>query len=239
MPITRTRLKPNSTEVQEVTHLHEGRVVEVRKYLARRNVSDTLDCSDYQDVVVTEALVYFGRKVSDEPHLETPRRVLRKSNLNVVERWLNHHELKPGEEIPPLERLGWIDCTNTFVWRGAASLKPTVDAFPLGVGLTDPDFLEDYAVWKAHTEEVARKTAEDKRVREEAQHKAQEEIERDRPVKGKKMVVFKGRKVKVGTIGTVAYVHESGRVLLKDDDKWQDRGAQGTWVSGSNLKART
>lgn len=64
------------------------------------------------------------------------------------------------------------------------------------------------------------------------------EAERNRPVKGKKMVVTRGRKVPLGTVGTVAYVSASGGVLLKGDDVWQDRLASGFWVDAKNLKAR-
>lgn len=52
------------------------------------------------------------------------------------------------------------------------------------------------------------------------------------------MIVAKGRKVPLGTVGTVAYISSSGSVLLKADSEWQDRKAQGTWVSGANLRAR-
>lgn len=63
------------------------------------------------------------------------------------------------------------------------------------------------------------------------------EAEKNRPVKGKKMVVTRGRKVPVGTVGVVAYVHENGNVLLKDPEIWQDRKASGQWVNASYLKA--
>lgn len=71
-----------------------------------------------------------------------------------------------------------------------------------------------------------------------AAYRAREEAERNRPVKGKKMVVVSGRKVKPGTEGTVAYVGDGGRVLLKPDHAWEDRKTDGVWVQGSYLKAR-
>lgn len=58
------------------------------------------------------------------------------------------------------------------------------------------------------------------------------------PEVGKKMVVVKGRKVPKGTEGTVAYVNREGSVLLKKDHEWQDRKAQGVWVTATYLKAR-
>lgn len=72
--------------------------------------------------------------------------------------------------------------------------------------------------------------------REEELRVFRAEEERNRPVKGKKMEVFKGRKVPVGTRGTVAFVRD-GSVLLKDDAIWQDRSAPGVWVPVGNLRA--
>jgi len=215
MAITSTRYKANSHEVQETTVKYEGRVVEIRKYIEHRNVSDTLDYSDYQDVKVTDALVYLGRHGKAS--------------------WLD----KEDRDLAVNERFQWVDCTNTFVWRGAEALHPTVDAWPLGVGLTDANFLEDYEAWKAHNAEVARVAAEKARAQAEAQRKFLEEEARNRPAKGKKMEVFKGRKVPIGTKGTVAFINEErGSVLLKDDDKWQDRNAPGIWVYITNVRAR-
>ena len=51
------------------------------------------------------------------------------------------------------------------------------------------------------------------------------------------MVVAKGRKVPKGTVGIVAFVHPNGGVLLKAENEWKDRKAQGTWVNAGNLQA--
>lgn len=75
-------------------------------------------------------------------------------------------------------------------------------------------------------------------ARDAAERQAREEEARNRAVKGKRMVVFKGRKVPVGTLGTVAYVSDSGRALLKNDEEWEVRTAQGVWVDVRNLRAR-
>ncbi len=83
-----------------------------------------------------------------------------------------------------------------------------------------------------------RKKEEQRLAHEEQLRLAREEFERNRPVIGKQMRVARGRKVPVGTLGTVAYVHDSGNVLLKDDASWRDRRASGVWVSPKNLVAR-
>ncbi len=74
-------------------------------------------------------------------------------------------------------------------------------------------------------------------AREESDRKAREEAERNRPVIGKAMKVVKGRKVPVGTVGTVAYISGSS-ALLKGDSEWKNRQANGVWVAFSNLAAR-
>lgn len=204
MPITHT----DTNGVQTVTHTFQ--VVQVRKCRATRNLSDTLDYSDYQTVDVTEALVYMGttKNVNDY-----------EKGYMVVER-------------PILERFEWIDCSNLFTWRGADVMIPTVDK------VLHPDVVINYvhyrealtALENARAEEMTKRTAEKQRAAAEA--------EKNRPVKGKDMVVVSGRKVKPGTVGTVAYVSEDGgRVLLKDKKVWQDRKADGIWVQARHLKA--
>ena len=55
--------------------------------------------------------------------------------------------------------------------------------------------------------------------------------------KGDRVVVVKGRKVPVGTSGRVAWVSaNTGGILVKDEDKWQDREADGIWVNPQNLE---
>lgn len=56
-------------------------------------------------------------------------------------------------------------------------------------------------------------------------------------VKGDRVVVVRGRKVPVGTEGRVAWVSSNtGGVLVKDEDKWEIREADGSWVNPQNLE---
>jgi len=56
-------------------------------------------------------------------------------------------------------------------------------------------------------------------------------------IKGDRVVVVRGRKVPVGTSGRVAWVSaNTGGILVKDEDRWQDREASGTWVEPRNLE---
>lgn len=63
------------------------------------------------------------------------------------------------------------------------------------------------------------------------------ELQRRNIIKGDRVVVVRGRKVPVGTTGRVAWVSSNtGGVLVKDEDKWQDRSQNGVWVEPRNLE---
>lgn len=54
--------------------------------------------------------------------------------------------------------------------------------------------------------------------------------------KGSKVVAVKGRKVKPGTVGVVAFVHDNGGVLIKAESEWERRDADGQWTNPDNLE---
>ncbi len=55
--------------------------------------------------------------------------------------------------------------------------------------------------------------------------------------KGDRVVVVRGRKVPIGTIGRVAWVSaNTGGILVKDEDKWQDRHSDGVWINPKNIE---
>lgn len=217
-------LQSTNTRTSEVSTLYAGRVVEIRKYVDRRNHSDTLDYSDFRDTNVTEALVYVGRSGSKWSY----------RRLSALEDGAVMDESDHVAELPIQDRFAWVDCTNLFVWRGSDHREATVDA----EAFNNAELVEDFAAWQAYTAEQVRLTEERRIASEKATKARREEEERNRPEKGKKMIVAKGRKVPVGFVGTVAYVSGSGSVLLKADHEWQDRKSQGTWVSANNLRAR-
>lgn len=59
MPITTKRTDNSGNVVSEKVE-HVGCVLEVKKFIARRNMSDTLDYSDWCDVECTSAYIYMG-----------------------------------------------------------------------------------------------------------------------------------------------------------------------------------
>lgn len=194
---------------------HEGCVIETRKFQANRNMSDTLDYSDWRTVECHEALVYLGRTRNEfsydlGKHVERPAAV---------------HEL-----------FGWIDVSNHFAWRGADLMHAEVDAFPFGV-VKNPNMLADYEAWKADCAEQEKKQIAKFAAHEAAEQARKAQEGKDRPERGKRMKVVSGRKVPIGHTGTVAYVIKNGNVLLKDDSDWQDRKADGVWVMRRHLRA--
>lgn len=187
----------------------EHQVVAVRTGNRTRNCSDTLDYTDYQTVECTEALAYMGRT------------------------WNGHGGFAPTQERPVELRFEWIDCTNLFAWRGADHRSAQVDPRETWV----PGMAEDLAAYEAaHAKLEAQRTA-DRIAHEEEAKKEREEAIKNAPAVGKKMQVAKGRKVPVGFVGVVSYISGSGSCLLKAEDVWQDRKANGTWVDARNLVA--
>jgi len=147
-----------------------GRVLEVRKYVDRRNMSDTLDYTDYRDVECTEALVWLGT------HAVPP----------YGDRTRTPDEYKYGPEPRDLEfheQFGWVDCSNHFTWRGEPSRTPTVDA-DLQNG--EPLMWANFIAWKAHTAaETKRKAAELQVRKEESERRAAEDRLKDAARKAK------------------------------------------------------
>lgn len=186
----------------QVTLKYVGQVLQIFKFVARRNMSDTLDYSDYQDVRCVEALVYLGRTATEK-------------------RWFVDRYLNPGDEIPVQHRFTRVDCSNHFVWRGCDSLEPVVD-------LTldsDPIVRAD---WEAHERFLAEEAAKAKAAAEarqaaiEADLKAKEErrAKRQAKVEAKLATVPpKGTLCKLGDFtGTLFWTgtrHGAPRVGLK------------------------
>lgn len=201
-------IKATDTNRNLVTLKHEGRVCAVRTFLGHRNMSDTLDYTDYRDVRCTEALVYVGR-VGDGSHWD---RVL---------------------GAPILNRFEWVDCSNHFTWRGADVLEAEVDEV-----MGNAELVEDWMAHQARMEAEAQKRAEELAKREAAIAAESAEREKNRPVKGKLMQVKRKCKgAEAGHVGVVAVILHNGRCLLKAQHEWQNRQANGVWVNSNNLRA--
>ena len=207
-----------------VTVEHRGEVVAVRTVVRSRNHSDTLDYTDFWETSCTEALVYVGRVAKKSAYVH-------RKSLRALDPGQRAY-YAAGDVLDPIDRFDWLDCTCLFRDRGQSVREPSVDA------IRHPDVVIDLVGYLEAQAELDAELARRAQVAALAERAVKEEQERNRPVVGKRMVVASGRKVKKGLEGTVAYVKADGGVLLKADNEWQDRKAQGTWVDVRHLKAR-
>ena len=143
--------------VNHETKIFVGRVLKVKNFVARRNMSDTLDYTDSRKVECCEAFVWLGtHAVPPTDHYGKPTTTVY-SQLNLV-----HN--KP-RELAMEEQFAWIDCSNHFVWRGSDHLVPTVDE------TIEEGALKALPVWESHqkflAEEHSKKIAAEKAKQEE------------------------------------------------------------------------
>lgn len=134
-----------------------GRVIDVRRYKDHRNMSDTLDYSDWQTVDCCDALVWRG-----------PRG---KRN------WYDAEEV----DLEFWEQFQWVNCSNHFVWRGEEARTPEVDA-PGGRG-SEPLMWANYIAWTSWQKGQAEKAARE--ARERAAAAAAEKAKKDAKVAAK------------------------------------------------------
>jgi hypothetical protein len=123
-------------------------------------------------------------------------------------------------------------CTNaecTEESRRASGLYPSYNKYDGNRGVSDPvTHHQAYAILV--TPYVERHAEISNSIRELAE-------ERTNFRKGDAVVVVKGRKVPIGTQGRVAWISvNTGNVLVKPADSWQNREAAGIWVVASNLE---
>lgn len=149
-----------------------GRVIEVVRFQERRNMSDTLDYTDWRIVDCVRALVWLGPVGKpNNQYWATPRS-------------LDFHE-----------QFVWIDCSNHFSDRMGYTLHPEVDAWT-GESHGDPLMWANLLAWRGHQEAkrmetVAKREAEDvlrrekfnaeleaKRIKEEKLAEGKAEAER-------------------------------------------------------------
>lgn len=124
----------------ETTSLFQGRVLRVVHGSEYRNVSDTLDYSDWQTVKTVRALVWLG--THGLPPRITPGEVV--ASLEVYS-W----ELDKVRDLNIGEQYAWIDCSNVFADRNDYSLHPEVDTFDMQLLHGGPQMIEGVAAWEA------------------------------------------------------------------------------------------
>lgn len=229
MAITTTYRNPYAG-VLELTVNFEGRVVSVDRVTERRNWSDTLDYNDWRMTDCTIATVYLGRYGAKNAYDRYDAATMPPERYEAL---VADKRRSPLVELPVHERFLQVDVTNMWSWRTGKVDAAYVDADDA----TYPEINRDYTEYLAHLANERKRDEERQRAREAALQAERTREEEDRPVVGKQMVVARGRKVKVGTVGTVAFVRD-GSVLLKPDATWTDRKVGGVWVQAHNLKLR-
>lgn len=230
MAITKTYHNGSFPSDAEVTIEFEGRVVSVDQVTERRNWSDTLDYSDWRMTDCTIATVYLGRYGAKNAYDRYDAATMPRERYEAL---VADKRRSPIVELPAHERFLKVDVTNMWSWRTGMVDAATVDADDT----TYPELNHDYAEYMAHLANERKAAEARKRAREAALEAERTREEENRPVIGKKMIVARGRKVKVGTVGTVAFVRD-GSVLLKPDATWTDRKVGGVWVQAHNLELR-
>lgn len=170
------------------------------------------------------------------------------SDRTLIKRtWTSHEGLVVGptttREVQIMSDV-YCDASYVQVWN---SEKGHTEQVCLGqhidlcsiLGMAVPDApveIQAEAARQAAEAQAAAQAAQDARWAAEA--KAMEEALRNTPEPGKVMVVTRGRKVPIGTVGKVFWVRD-GRVGLALDDTKDARGrsANVAWVDAAYLKA--
>ena len=123
----------------------EGRVLQVRRFTAVRNLSDTLDYTDRQTVGCCEALVWLGTR-----------------GFAAGKRYGGGEGYGDQVDLEFYEQFEWIDCSNLFAWRGERVMEPVEDAV---VGKSEPLMFANFLAWQAW-QKVQAAAAEEKRLAE-------------------------------------------------------------------------
>lgn len=119
---------------------YEGRVIEIRRFRDHRNMSDTMDYSDWQTVDCCEALVWLGEE--------------------------NHpggYEWHASRPLEFHEQFMWVDCSNHFSDRFGYVSIPEVDVHP---GNGEPIMWANLIAWRSHQEGLRKEFV----ARQEAEH---------------------------------------------------------------------
>ena len=128
-------------------HDYAGRVIEVVRFQERRNMSDTLDYTDWRIVDCVRALVWLG-----------------------TEGHPGNYEWNPSRPLEFHEQFMWVDCSNHFSDRCGYTLHPEADAWT-SESRGDPLMWANLLAWRGHQEalrkeKIAQKEAADAESRE-------------------------------------------------------------------------
>jgi hypothetical protein len=144
----------------EEQRLFEGRVLRVESHREHRNVSDTLNYSDWQTITATWALVWLGTHGVPPTTVRTGRPV----TGDEVYSW----ERARIRELTVGEQYAWIDCSNIFADRHGFALYPEADPFDMQLLHGGPEMIKGLAAWEVfHKARREAKAEQDRKVAEE------------------------------------------------------------------------
>lgn len=149
-----------------------GRVLKVNKFMAHRNMSDTLDYSDWRTVECCKAFVWLGtHAVPPNNYYGEPTTTIYAQDSTYTASLSSPCYV--SRELKAEEQFAWIDCSNHFVWRGEDHLDPTVDE------ILEEGAVAALPVWEAHQKVLAEATAK-KLAAEKAEQEEQNRIEAEK-----------------------------------------------------------
>lgn len=141
----------------EEQRLFEGKVLRVERRAEYRNVSDTLDYSDWQTITATWALVWLGDR-GVAPRITHHERVVTGAE---VSSW----DADKVRDLTIGEQYAWLDCSNVFADRNGFSLEAEVDTFDMQLLHGGPAMIEGVTAWEAfHKARLAAAAEEARKV---------------------------------------------------------------------------
>lgn len=150
MPITKTYFPHTyytaaaeaSRELRAPEAHFAGRVIEVKKFLADRNHSDTMDYSDWRRTECTYALVWLGTRNVPAVGLDgdMPIALLENSAWGIQ---------RDTRDLEFHEQFAWIDCTNICSDRNGYRVDPVVDADPAHY-VGEPEMWMNLIAWRSY-----------------------------------------------------------------------------------------
>lgn len=174
---------------------YAGCVIEVRTYQATRNMSDTMDYTDFRTVNCTDALVWLGP--FNHPH---------------------GNKYTPARELEFFEQFVYIDCSNHFSDRDFQYLKAEADATKEG----SPLLWANYLAWKAHKEAEANRLLLEQKMEREAREASRLAAEKkDADQKAEVETLLRDYSPTKGTTVTIDGV--TGEVFWKGVKKYRGR----------------
>jgi len=196
---------PDDQWVEHET-LFADRVVRVDTKPEYRNVSPTMDVSDWQTIQATRALVWLGTR-------GVPPRTGR-SSVPTTDLRVSPYDADKVRDLDFHEQFAWVDCSNVFADLHAYHLTPAVDG-PHGL-FGDPLMWANLVAWEGYHKALAKAEAEEARkVTEECEAREVAEVAKKAAAQAKRDA--KVTALKSGAEAQLARIPAKGTVVTVGD----------------------